>query len=164
MNEPVHKQTGSSIVNLSLGASRVMILKAKTDYVSSSHLPSGRMCQKVTLPHNSLFVLGWQSNRDFLHSTRPDKRMASLKSFDELLYGEQRISLTFRTIATFMYPSIVVTDEQDETKRIVVVGQVPESTGLFVITSLKRDPKRNWKKRMKGKGKMRTTKTTTTVR
>lgn len=95
---------GSNIVNLSLGASRVMILKSKADYVPDAEsCPSGgRLYFKITLPHNSLFVLGWKSNRDFLHSIRADKRMPSLKSTDELICREQRISLTFRTIATFI--------------------------------------------------------------
>jgi hypothetical protein len=85
-----------------------MILKAKADYVPPEGAcpPGGRIYHKVTLPHNSLFVLGWRSNRDFLHSIRSDKRMASLKSSDEILYGEQRISLTFRTIATFIRPLV----------------------------------------------------------
>lgn len=116
---PQHKEmpfsrTGTAIVNLSLGASRVLILKSKGDYVTrlerdeersgaeEVETPSKRLYQKITLPHNSVFVLGWQSNRDFLHSIRADKRMPSLKTPAELACGEQRISLTFRTIATFV--------------------------------------------------------------
>ena len=99
--------TGTAIVNLSLGASRVMILKSKGDFVSrldeeGAEQPTKRLYQKITLPHNSVFVLGWQTNRDFLHSIRADKRIPSLKTAGELAFNEQRISLTFRTIATFV--------------------------------------------------------------
>ena len=129
-------EQGSLIANLSLGASRVMILKPKQDFVdcdeaSASPLlvrpelierphgpaPSGsgggrdRVYQKITLPHNSVFVLGWQTNRDYLHSIRQDKRPASLKRADECLYNEARISLTFRLIATHVEPSGKITGQ-----------------------------------------------------
>lgn len=94
-------------MNLSLGASRVMILKSKQDYLTrlddpEAEVPTRRLYQKITLPHNSLFVLGWKSNRDFLHSIRADKRLATEKTPAALACDEQRISLTFRTIATFI--------------------------------------------------------------
>jgi hypothetical protein len=122
-------EMGSAVVNLSLGASRVMILKPKQDFAncdqdSASPLlvrpsvverPHGppptdasardRVYQKITLPHNSVFVLGWQTNRDYLHSIRQDKRQASLKRADECLQNEARISLTFRLISSFIEPS-----------------------------------------------------------
>lgn len=99
--------TGTAIVNLSLGATRTMILKSKGDYISrldegGATVPTKRLYQKISLPHNSVFVLGWQSNRDFLHSIRADKRLAREKTVGELAYNEQRISLTFRTIGTFV--------------------------------------------------------------
>ena len=94
-------------MNLSLGATRTMILKSKGDYVSrldeaGATVPTRRLYQKITLLHNSVFVLGWQSNRDFLHSIRADKRLPAEKTVGELAHNEQRISLTFRTIATFV--------------------------------------------------------------
>lgn len=115
---------GSAVVNLSLGSTRVMILKPKQDY-EMCHEPSpdlirpsiierpngpaysaqssnDRIYQKITLPHNSVFVLGWQTNRDYLHSIRQDKRISSLKRPDECLFNESRISLTFRHISTFI--------------------------------------------------------------
>jgi hypothetical protein len=120
-------ELGSAVVNLSLGASRVMILKPKQDYekcdecsplmirpsiIERPHGPApsdpsvrDRIYQKITLPHNSVFVLGWQTNRDYLHSIRQDKRQSSLKRADECLYNEVRISLTFRLISTFIDPS-----------------------------------------------------------
>jgi alkylated DNA repair dioxygenase AlkB len=132
-------ELGSAVVNLSLGASRVMILKPKQDYANSDqcsplmtrpsvidrpHGPapsdpttSDRIYQKITLPHNSVFVLGWQTNRDYLHSIRQDKRQASFKRPDECLHNEARISLTFRLIATFIDPSAGTITGQGAMKR-----------------------------------------------
>lgn len=101
---------GSAVVNLSFGASRVMTLKSKADFSCpklenpTKDAQLKRWHQKITLPHNSIFVLGWQTNRDFLHSIRQNKRMSILKTASELAYEEQRISLTFRQIATYMDP------------------------------------------------------------
>jgi alkylated DNA repair dioxygenase AlkB len=87
---------GTSIINVSFGASRVMILKTKADYNGN------KIAQKITIPHNSIFVLGWKTNLEFTHSIKQDKRVSVLKRADELLYDEQRISLTFRQIATWL--------------------------------------------------------------
>ena len=57
---------------------------------------------KVSLTHNSLFVLTPQTNTNYLHSIRPDRRMSSLKSATELAYNGERISITFRHIGTFI--------------------------------------------------------------
>lgn len=87
---------GSPIVNLSLGCSRVMILRTKPrDYEGA------KQCQKLTLPHNSIMKLGWDTNIRYTHEIKQDKRMDSIKRDDELLFGGERISFTFRTIATF---------------------------------------------------------------
>jgi len=82
----------SNIVNYSLGATRTMILKHKTEQ---------GLKQRIRLPHNSLFVLGWQTNREWTHSIKQDNRADRDKQEDELAYSSQRISLTLRTIATF---------------------------------------------------------------
>ncbi|CAF3650801.1 unnamed protein product [Rotaria socialis] len=82
----------SNILNYSLGATRTMILKHKTQ--------SG-LKQRFKLPHNSLFVLGWRTNREWFHSIKQDNRLDMDKDTDELAFSSQRISLTFRTIATF---------------------------------------------------------------
>ncbi|CAF0729270.1 unnamed protein product [Adineta steineri] len=82
----------SNIVNYSLGAARTMILKHKTQ--------SG-LKQRFKLPHNSLFVLGWQTNREWFHSIKQDNRLDMDKHPDELAFSSQRISLTLRTVATF---------------------------------------------------------------
>ncbi len=85
---------GTAIVNLSLGASRTLLLR-----------PKGRdrdgELRRITLPHNSLFVLGWETNRRFVHGIRHDRRADAEKRADELAAGGLRISLTLRTIATF---------------------------------------------------------------
>jgi alkylated DNA repair dioxygenase AlkB len=83
---------GSNIVNYSLGAARTMILKHKTrDGVK----------QRFKLPHNSLFVLGWKTNREWFHSIKQDNRLDMDKDQDELAFSSQRISLTLRTVSTF---------------------------------------------------------------
>ncbi|UJR08561.1 hypothetical protein I4U23_012822 [Adineta vaga] len=84
---------GSNIVNYSLGAARTMTLIHKRQ-------PGVR--QNFKLPHNSLFVLGWQTNREWHHAIRPDKRPNDLKDPDESSFYGERISLTLRTVATFL--------------------------------------------------------------
>eukprot|EP01038_Epipyxis_sp_PR26KG_P004511 gene4511-6373_t len=91
---------GSSILSFSAGASRTIILKSKDKKKNNIHVSN--IENKIILKDNTLFALGWESNKKFLHGINPDKRMDSLKRDDELLYNCQRISLTFRTIATFM--------------------------------------------------------------
>jgi alkylated DNA repair dioxygenase AlkB len=88
-------QIGTPIVNLSLGATRTMILKPKN---------KGECKQKIKLPHNSLFVMGWNTNKKWLHSIKRDGRPESEKSADETAFGGERISYTFRTIGTFATP------------------------------------------------------------
>ncbi|OJD09924.1 hypothetical protein AJ78_08856 [Emergomyces pasteurianus Ep9510] len=113
---------GSYICNVSLGAQRTMTLRTKSS--AKAGLPStdaaaaaadtcetiskegsiGRQTQKVPLPHNSLFILGEETNMRWLHAIRADKRPESEKSPEELAFGGQRISLTFRHIGTFIHP------------------------------------------------------------
>jgi hypothetical protein len=75
------------------GAARTMTLINKRQY---------GIRQDFKLPHNSLFVLGWKTNREWQHSIRPDKRSPTEKSPDELAFYGERISLTLRTVATFL--------------------------------------------------------------
>ncbi|KIX00623.1 uncharacterized protein Z518_09688 [Rhinocladiella mackenziei CBS 650.93] len=99
---------GSGIVNLSLGAQRTMTLRTKKSAVT----PNGddpeadftRPCQRIPLPHNSLFVLGQETNQHWLHAIRADKRLPSEKNPSELAFEGERISLTFRQIGTFINP------------------------------------------------------------
>ncbi|KAL4915829.1 hypothetical protein BDW62DRAFT_118773 [Aspergillus aurantiobrunneus] len=90
---------GSSICNVSLGAQRVMVLRQKG---SENEEGSGRLTQRVPMPHESLFVLGEKTNTRWLHGIKPDKRQESEKSAEERAYGGERISLTFRHIGTFL--------------------------------------------------------------
>ena len=50
---------------------------------------------------DSLFVLGWETNREYFHCIAQDRRDPRLKSREELAFGGERISLTLRLIATF---------------------------------------------------------------
>ena len=91
----------SSVVNVSLGAQRVMTLRTKK---SSDKLPehTPRQSQRIPMPHNSIFVLGPETNRRWLHGIRADKRRTAEKTEDETSYGGERISITFRQIGTFI--------------------------------------------------------------
>lgn len=99
----------SPIVNVSLGAERVMVLRGKRAAGPGScdgskgekQPPPPRAIQRVRLPHNSLFVLGPATNRRFRHGIRPDRRPESVKTAAERTNSGMRISLTFRVIGTF---------------------------------------------------------------
>ncbi|KAI0824399.1 hypothetical protein BC628DRAFT_1379355 [Trametes gibbosa] len=101
---------GSTIVNVSLGAQRVMTLRTKKDVLakplvdpdSARSVDKKRVVQRVPLPHNSVFVMGLRTNARWMHSIRTDKRPPSEKDAVELFKNGERISLTFRTIGTFL--------------------------------------------------------------
>jgi alkylated DNA repair dioxygenase AlkB len=128
---------GSSIVNMSFGAERIMTLRSKKEPLhtpqpddtqstatstpasalttassafkpqqndpTASDIPGPeRIVQRIPLPHPSLFILGPTTNTSFLHSIRADKRPIHEKSPAELAFDENRISLTFRNIGTFV--------------------------------------------------------------
>ena len=99
---------GSNVVNLSLGAQRTMILRAKksasTTLLSASETTQRRQKLRIPLPHNSLFILGPKTNQYWLHSIRADKRREAEKSPEELAFDGERISLTFRHVGTFIDP------------------------------------------------------------
>ncbi|KAH8980437.1 hypothetical protein EDB86DRAFT_2813710 [Lactarius hatsudake] len=92
---------GSRIVNLSLGAQRTMTLKTKKDSLHDGDGPQ-RRTQRVPLPHNSLFVMGLETNARWMHSVHTDKRPEATKDPAE---RGARISLTFRRIGTFLTPA-----------------------------------------------------------
>jgi glutathione S-transferase len=79
-----------------------MVLRQKG---SENEEGSGRISQRVPMPHESLFVLGEKTNSRWLHGIKPDKRQESEKSVEERSHGGQRISLTFRHIGTFLDPN-----------------------------------------------------------
>ena len=91
----------SRIVNLSLGARRTMTLKTKKDSLDVTVAGGilSRRTQRVPLPHNSLFVMGLQTNARWMHSVHTDKRPEDTKNPAE---RGPRISLTFRHIGTFL--------------------------------------------------------------
>ncbi len=89
-------ERGTTIVNLSLGATRTMILQSKDKSADGTY-----RSQRVELPHGSLFLLGWESNRMFRHGIRRDRRADIEKRADETRHDGERISLTFRSIATY---------------------------------------------------------------
>ncbi|KAF8838539.1 hypothetical protein BDN67DRAFT_997637 [Paxillus ammoniavirescens] len=94
---------GSKVVNVSLGAQRIMTLRLKRDGVQNAGEGGApRPSQKIPLPHNSMFVLGLDTNTKWLHSINHDKRPSHLKSEEEQFMNGERISLTFRNIGTFL--------------------------------------------------------------
>lgn len=99
---------GSTIVNFSLGARRTMILRTKKSSVTATDEPPAgetfRPSQRIHLTHNSLFVLGPDTNQHWLHAIRADKRMVSEKDPTELAFDGARISVTLRHIGTFINP------------------------------------------------------------
>ncbi|TFK46401.1 hypothetical protein OE88DRAFT_1667756 [Heliocybe sulcata] len=97
---------GSKIVNVSLGAQRIMVLQTKKDALlpsdGASHTPTSRVTQRIPLPHNSMFVMGLETNKKWMHGIRSDKRPESAKTDTEKYANGERISLTFRNIGTFL--------------------------------------------------------------
>ena len=86
---------GSAIVNLSLGATRTMVLRGKKEgaaeagaeatagaRAAAGKARSGtrptRATQRVDLVDGSLFVLGWETNRFMTHEIRQDRRLAQV--------------------------------------------------------------------------------------
>jgi nicotinamidase-related amidase len=77
----------SFIVNVSLGATRTMVLRAKNSKLSTP--------QKLSLPHGSLFMLSLKTNQAFYHGI---KQLAAEGT------DEPRISLTLRYVGTYYAP------------------------------------------------------------
>jgi alkylated DNA repair dioxygenase AlkB len=96
---------GSSIVNVSFGAQRTMRLRTKRSAKSGpapDENTSARHTQRIAMPHNSIFVLGQDSNMRWLHGITQDKRLPADRSNLEKASNGMRISLTFRQIGTFL--------------------------------------------------------------
>lgn len=108
---------GSPVANLSLGATRVMTLRDKRKM---------RAPQKIVLPHNSLFVLGWRTNREFTHAIARDGRRACEKRDDELRDDGHRISFTLRSVATFEREGILEGQGAPTVPRIPPRSDTPE--------------------------------------
>jgi nicotinamidase-related amidase/alkylated DNA repair dioxygenase AlkB len=78
----------SFIVNVSLGATRSMLFRSKTN--------KGAVPQKLPLPHGSLFMLNLDSNQTFYHG---------IKQLGSEGTDAPRISLTLRYIGTYYDPN-----------------------------------------------------------
>jgi nicotinamidase-related amidase/alkylated DNA repair dioxygenase AlkB len=81
---------GSSIVNVSLGEMRTMVLRPKRSTGEDARV------QKVPLPHGSFLVMDAATNRSYYHA---------IKQQGEGPRDGPRISLTFRSIGTFTNPA-----------------------------------------------------------
>lgn len=95
---------GSSILNVSFGAQRTMRLRTKKllkGKQAEENQPE-RVTQRVPMPHNSMFVLGEETNAHWLHSITQDKRAPRDRTEAEKAYEGSRISLTFRHVGTFL--------------------------------------------------------------
>lgn len=111
---------GSYIANVSLGAERTMVFRAKRgdkkhsvsmekeSQVSSSKAtneagsPIKRQAVRLPMPHNSIIKMGLATNSKWLHGIKADKRPLQEKTKAELAWKSVRISLTFRRIGTFL--------------------------------------------------------------
>lgn len=91
---------GSKIANVSIGAQRVMVLRTKRDVAQSTG--EERATQRIPLPHNSMLVMGLETNAKWMHGIRTDKRPPTTKLPEEYANNGERISLTFRQIGTFL--------------------------------------------------------------
>ncbi|PFH60725.1 hypothetical protein XA68_10481 [Ophiocordyceps unilateralis] len=123
--------SGSYIANLSLGAQRTMVLRTKRVAGDS------RRVQRAVLPHNSLCRMGLSTNMKWLHAIRQDRRADRDKASAELAFGGARISLTFRSIGTFLDPDRGLiwgqgaTAKTRDDARPVVNGQGPEAVAML---------------------------------
>mmetsp|Transcript_6233 Transcript_6233/g.8044 ORF Transcript_6233/g.8044 Transcript_6233/m.8044 type:complete len:464 (-) Transcript_6233:56-1447(-) len=92
-------QPGTSIINISFGASREFIIRSKNKLLGSKGTDE---VVKVTLPHNSLLNFGLKTNDLYTHMIKQDLRYKGQKRNDENDYDGIRISLTLRVISTFI--------------------------------------------------------------
>ena len=127
---------GSSIVNISLGSQRIMRLRTKKD-VQSQEERKQRRKQLIPLPHESIFILGQDTNRVWLHGINADKRPSTQRLAAENAYNGERISLTFREIATFINKPLGTiwgqgaTDKTGEKRRLALNGDEQETARLI---------------------------------
>ena len=100
-DKTIDVKIGSYIVNFSLGATRTLVLRKKEKAVCVVGVDS-REAIRVPLRSMSAFILGLDTNRTHLHEIKRDKRREEEKGDDEIAFGGQRLSITFRTVATFV--------------------------------------------------------------
>lgn len=87
----------SRIINVSFGAERVMRFRTKRGAHGET-----RTINRVRMPHNSMLILSLETNAEYMHGINADKRRKAELSQAELAFGGERISLTFRKIATYL--------------------------------------------------------------
>jgi hypothetical protein len=75
---------GTPIVNVSFGASRLFTLRSKAKLRAGTGAVE---VQRITLPHNSAFVLDLPSNAAFTHQISADSRAPGQRRSDETAYG-----------------------------------------------------------------------------
>jgi hypothetical protein len=141
------------IVNASFGAERVMRLRTKRAITASNtetttispSTPSNqyRTTHRVRLPHNSALLMSLPTNAKYLHSINPDKRASSELRPSEKAYEGQRISLTFRSIATYLdaeskhiWGQGAVGKDRHEARKVVVVGGDVDSDAVGEVEKL----------------------------
>ena len=81
-----------------------MTIRTKKDASIPDEATGGtiRTIERIPLPHNSMLVMGLDTNAKFMHSIRTDKRPEFTKLPEERAFNGERISLTFRHIGTFL--------------------------------------------------------------
>lgn len=95
-----------------------------------------RTTQRIHMPHNSMFIMGLETNAVWLHGITPDKRLHFDRSAAELAYGGMRISLTFRYIGTYLSSDSRLiwgqgaTGKQKEKANTTISGVETESQAL----------------------------------
>jgi alkylated DNA repair dioxygenase AlkB len=140
---------GSNIVNVSLGAQRVMTLRMKKD--GAQRLPdaetaTSRPTQRIPLPHNSMFVMGPETNKKWLHGINHDNRPFQQKGEAERYQNGERISLTFRHIGTFLTKDMSMIYGQgstgiadEDTTENATEGSLTKSDKKRVVSSMEKD-------------------------
>lgn len=125
---------GSNIVNVSFGAERVMRLRTKRN---PNDLEQSRTTHRIRMPHDSLLIMSLQTNAEYLHGIKADKRRGVELSESEAAFDGQRISITFRQIGTFLTAdqSMIwgqgATGKVSEQARAVLNGQSPQGRMLI---------------------------------
>ncbi|KAI1734136.1 hypothetical protein F4680DRAFT_462609 [Xylaria scruposa] len=138
----------SFIANVSVGAERTMTLRTKRRGPKAGEEAAAaegvvvepkqqRSVQRATLPHNSLFKMGLETNMRWLHGVRADRRTGREKSAAELACEGARISLTFRRIATYLDAEETkiwgqgATAKTRDAARDVVNGQTDQAVAML---------------------------------
>lgn len=123
----------SLILLYSVGAVRTLRLTHKT---------RKGVAQYLALPPNSVFVMGLQTNREWYHQIRADKRRQEEKRPEEL---GQRISVTYRSVATYIDEKTRELSGQGAQK-IYVDPETERQNMLTAFSEENRNPDFDWNK------------------